>query len=534
MSAKKNWHSESFYILSLIALCLCLFFFHLGGRPLWDIDEGLHASTSKEMVLSGDWIRTTFNGEPFYDKTVLYNWLVALAFLLFGFTEFAARLPSALLGLGCVIVTYLLGKRMFNPTVGFLGGTILATSCEFIILSTAVVHDISLVFFTTLALYLFYAGYQNTRFRKRHLLLMYAALGLAVLAKGPVGLALPAMVIGLYLLFEKNLRFIREMRIGWGILIFLAVASPWYILIILKDPAYAAYFFIKKNIGSFLSSDARHADPFYYYIPVLFGGFFPWSCFLPAAIIYSLRRRFETIQGGTAYLIIWFGAVFVFFSIASSKLATYILPLFPAASLLVALLWQELLRAPNPKIRRSFLVSFLPVVVVFIGAMIYLWAVPLVELEYEAGVKLSHVNAMALLLVAAVLLALVFQLKKMDKAFFAALVGMIIAASFAFLLLIAPSVNAYRSTKELAQTYDQLLPPNESLTFYHRIMESALFYTDRRARRLKNAEQLQAYLASPQRVYCIISRRKLANLSCKYYIVARHGDKLLISNKNLL
>lgn len=521
-------------VLILVILCLGLFFSHIGSRPLWDIDEGLHASTSKDMVLNGDWITPTFNGKPFYDKPVLYNWLVALAFLLFGFTEFAARLPSAVLGLGCVMVTYLLGKRMFNSTVGFLGGTILATSCEFIILSTAVVHDISLVFFTTLAFYLFYAGYKDDRYRKLHLLLMYAALGFAVLAKGPVGVALPAMVIGLYLLFEKKLRFIKEMRIGWGILIFLAVASPWYVLVTLKDPGYAAYFFIKKNIGSFLSSDARHTGPFYYYIPVLFGGFFPWSCFLPVAIIYGVRRRFQTVRGGTAYLIVWFSAVFVFFSTAISKLATYILPLFPPASLLVALLWHELLTAPNPKIRRSFLVSFLPVVAIFIGAMIYLWADPLVELEYEAGVKLSEVNTMALLLVAAMLLALVFQLKKLDIAFFTALVGMIVAASFGFLLLIAPSVNAYRSTKELAQRYDQLLPPNESLTFYHRIMESALFYTNRTARKLKNADQLQEYLASPQRVYCIISRRKLENLKSKYYIVERLGDKLLISNKNPL
>jgi 4-amino-4-deoxy-L-arabinose transferase-like glycosyltransferase len=363
---------------------------------------------------------------------------------------------------------------------------------------------------------------------------MYAALGLAVLAKGPVGLALPAMVIGLYLLFEKKLHFIKEMRIGWGILIFLAVASPWYVLITQKDPAYAGYFFVKQNIGSFLSSDARHTGPFYYYIPVLFGGFFPWSCFLPVAIIYAIRRRFETVPAGTAYLMIWFSAVFVFFSTAISKLATYILPLFPPASLLVALLWHELLTAPNPKIRRSFLVSFLPVVAIFIAAMFYLWADPLVGLEYEAGVKLSQVNAMTLLLVAAVVLALVFQLKKMDRAFFAALVGMIVAALFCFLLLIAPSVNAYRSTKQLAQKYDQLLPPNESLTFYHRIRESALFYTNRTARVLNSAEQLQEYLASPQRVYCIISRRNLENLKSKHYVVARYGDKLLISNRKPL
>lgn len=107
MLPEKIQKTETYFILILILLCLTLFFFRLGARPIWDIDEGSHAVTSQEMVLSGDWITPTFNGEPFYDKPVFHNWLVALAFLVFGFTEFAARLPSAFLGSGCVIITYL-------------------------------------------------------------------------------------------------------------------------------------------------------------------------------------------------------------------------------------------------------------------------------------------------------------------------------------------------------------------------------------------------------------------------------------------
>ena len=184
--------NETTLVFILIALCLLLFFLRLGARPLWDVDEGKHAVTSMEMVRSGDWITPTFNGEPFFDKPVLFNWLEALAFLVFGFTEFAARLPAAILGTGCVLVTYLLGRKLANATVGFLAGAILATAVEFIILSRTVVHDISLVFLVTLALYLFYFAYQDIRHRQRNLLFLYAAMGLAVLAKGPLGLALPA------------------------------------------------------------------------------------------------------------------------------------------------------------------------------------------------------------------------------------------------------------------------------------------------------------------------------------------------------
>jgi len=402
---------------------------------------------------------------------------------------------------------------------------------EFIILSRTVVHDISLVFFVTLALTLFYMGYKDDRHSKRNLLLFYGALGFAVLSKGPVGLALPVMIIGLYLIVERNLKFIKKMQIGWGILIFLAVASPWYILISLKNPDYAAYFLIEKNLGSFLSSDPRHPNPFYYYIPVLFGGFFPWSCFLPLALTFALRKKFESSHESTTFLVIWFGTIFIFFSMATSKLATYILPLFPAASLLVALCWQELLNSTTAKIHKGFLFSFLPVVVIFLAAYIYLWLHPLVEMEYEAGITLGQIYFLAAWLVICLVLAFLLLLRKKNHAFFTSIAGMTVSAILLFLLMIVPSVNPYRSTKQLSQKYDQLVPANENLVFYSGIRESALFYTNRRGQALKTAEQLKDYLASDRRVYAITTRKRLARLPFRPYVVARQGDKLLISNK---
>jgi len=284
-----------------------MFFFRLGSRPLWNIDEGKHAVTSKEMVLSGDWITTTLYGENFYDKPILFNWLVALSFLVFGFTEFAARFPAAILGLGCVGVTYLLGRSMFGPTTGFLGGMILATSGMFIVLSRSVVHDISLVFFMTLALFFFYLGYTSEQRRKTYFLLFYASLGFAVLAKGPMGVLLPGLIIGLLLLLKGKLRFLKEMEMGWGVVVFLIVAAPWYVLISLNNSDYAGYFFIENNIMRFLSLEARHARPFWFYFPVLLGGFSPWSFFLPLAFIRVFRGGWKSMNERTLFLILWFG-----------------------------------------------------------------------------------------------------------------------------------------------------------------------------------------------------------------------------------
>jgi len=266
--------------------------------------------------------------EDFHDKPILHNWLVSISFLIFGFTGFAARLPAAILGLGGVLTAYLLGRRMFGAAAGLLSGAILATSVEYTMLSRFVVHDISLCFFMTLAMFFFYEGFVDERHRRRSFILFYASLGFAVLAKGPVGVVLPGCIIGLFLMLKRKLSFLKEMEMAWGILIFLAVAAPWYVLISMRDSDYGWYFFIHNNLMRFLNPRAQHHQPFYYYFLAFSGGFFPWSCFLPLPMVQAFRGPFKRINEGTLYLLLWFSVIFIFFSAASSKLSTYVLPYF--------------------------------------------------------------------------------------------------------------------------------------------------------------------------------------------------------------
>ena len=283
-----------------------------------------------------------------------------------------------------------------------------------------------------------------------------------------------------------------------------------------------------------MAGRARPTGPFYYYIPVLLGGFFPWSCFFPLTLIDAVRRRLRNVAQGTTLLWIWFGVVFIFFSIAGSKLATYILPLFPAASLLTAVLCHEFLKASTPQLRKGFMFSLLPVVLIFLAGWIYLWLYPLVEVEYESGVTLNQINFMATWLVFCMVLSFVFLLSKRNQALFTSLVAMMMSTLLLFLIVIVPATNPYRSTKQLAARLDRLIPVNEDLVFYSRIKESALFYTDRKARELESLEELKDYLASDKKVYCLITRKKLARLSLMPYVVERQGDKLLISNNKSL
>ena len=534
MPEKKIWQKETFLILILIGICLILFFFRLGDGPLGDIDEAMHASTSKNMVLSGDWVTPRYNGQNFYDKPPFYNWLAAISFLLFGFTEFAARLPAALLGLGCVMITYWLGRRMFGPVAAFLSALVLATSAEYLVLSRVVVHDISLVFFDTLALTLFYVGYTDKRHRKPAFLFGYAALGFAVLAKGPVGLALPVMVIGLFLLCKKQLRFISEMQIGWGLLIFLTVASPWYILVGLRNPDYTEYFFLKQNIGSFLSQQSRHPKPFYYYIPVLMGGLFPWSLFLPLAFFRTLRNRGASHGDGVIFALIWFGVVFIFFSMASSKLGTYILPLFPAASLLVGVLWYDLLYAPNRVLHKGVFYSYLPFAVIVPLALIYVLLFPPGSLTTDAPLNLSLVYFLGIWVAGCALFSFGLVTKRKYKAFIGSIAGMATSLFLLLLIFIVPILGPNVSSKELALKLDKLMKPGESIKFYLKARASFLFYTDRKAELLQNPQQLKEYMNSGQRVYCVFKHddwEDVENLHGAMQIVAQVGDKLIITNK---
>ncbi|NHZ72861.1 MAG: phospholipid carrier-dependent glycosyltransferase [Nitrospirae bacterium] len=525
---------EALRILSLVALCLFLFGFGLHSRVLWDVDEGMHAVMTRNILLTGDWVTPTFNGENFYDKPILFNWLGAIAFLLFGFNEFAARLPASIFGTCGVLVTYFLGRKMFGPTVGFLGGVILAGSAEYLLLSRVVVHDIALTLFTTLALSFFYFGLVDVERRKRYLLLFWVAAGFAILAKGPLGLALPGLVIGVFLLATRRVSLIREMQIGWGLLILLAVAGPWYFAISLRNPDYLRYFILEKNLGSFTSTDTHHAGPIYFYFRALAFGLLPWVTFVPLAMVGAIRNRDRGPGDAVLFLLIWAGAIFAFFSLATAKLESYILPLFPAVALLFALYWNDALTDLNPSRRRGLLWSWSPLVGLMVAAVIYLWLVPPSSLQAKAGLDPPRVYGFIWTIAALVILVFFLLWFRKTRAAMVAIVVLVAANMVLFNLVLAPSVGPYRATKELGLRLDQRLPPGERYVFYNRIRDSAMFYADREALVLENPTELQELLESDKREFCILDERRLKEvdgLKELFFVLDQDGNKYLISNR---
>jgi len=525
---------EVLRLLALVGLCLFLFCFGLHSRVLWDVDEGMHAVMTKNILLNGDWVTPTFNGENFYDKPILFNWLGAICFLLFGFNEFAARLPATIFGTAGVLVTYYMGRKMFGPRIGFLGGIILAASAEYILLSRVVVHDIALTSFTTLALCFFYFGLVDEKRRRRYFLLFWVAAGFAVLAKGPLGLVLPGLVIGVFLLSTRRLSLIKELQVGWGLLILLAVAGPWYIAISLRNPDYLRYFILEKNLGSFSSSNTHHAGPIYFYFRALSFGLLPWVTFVPLATIGAIRNRDRGPADAVLFLLIWAGSIFAFFSLATAKLESYILPIFPAVALLLALYWYDALNDPSAARRRGLLSSWSPLVGLMVAAVLYLWLVPPTSLQAKAGLDPPRVYGFIWTVAALVILVFVLLWIKKSAAGMVTIVVLTGTAMALFNLVLAPPVGPYRATKELGLRLDQRLPPGDKYVFYQRIRDSAMFYTDREAIVLEKPSDMQKLLQSKNREYCILDERRLQELDGLkdlFFILDQDGNKYLISNR---
>lgn len=314
-------------LLILLAVVLFMTFFGLGSVPLLDPDEPVYAQTAREMLQSGDFLSPRIYGDFWYDKPPLYYWLVAAMQALLGFSEFAARFPAALMGSLTVLVLYVSVTRLLNERAGFWSALILATSVEFFYLSKAAVTDTTLLFFLTSAL---------LAFLHRKYWLMYVLMALGTLVKGPIAIVFPGAIIFLYLLCLGRLREILEMHVVRGLLLYLLLAGPWYYaMYTVHGQVFIDTFLGFHNLTRFTT--AEHADRvvFWYYLPVLFLGFFPWTGLFCQSVKASISESRIDEMRLLLFMHVWWIFVFIFFTVCQTKLVSYILPLFPALAVLV-------------------------------------------------------------------------------------------------------------------------------------------------------------------------------------------------------
>lgn len=353
--------------LLLALLCWLSFFHQLGVLGLMDKTEALFVEVAHQMVLSGDWVTPRWNGETFFDYPVWGYWMVALSFKLFGTSEWAARLPVAVAASAVVVAATVLLVLVAVPTDsvlrrfgrGWLGGATLALTPAWIGWGRSSTTDMFLASAISLALmgFLLAYGRGSDPWLRR---LGYGALplfcGVAVLAKGPVGLLLPGLVILLFLLSVRELGSqLRQMNLPLMLLLFAGVTAPWYVLATQANGVeFLNHFLGFSNLQRFTSVLYAHPGPWYFYLPWLVVLLFPWSLALPAAIAGTgfWRRSCWTPVGAPIdafprFALVVLVVVVGFFSAAATKLPGYILPSIPAATLLIALAWMPLTPADD-------------------------------------------------------------------------------------------------------------------------------------------------------------------------------------------
>jgi 4-amino-4-deoxy-L-arabinose transferase-like glycosyltransferase len=326
-------------IWSLLAAFTIVWLYMLGVRTLVPPDEGRYAEMAREMLVTGDWITTRLNGIKYFEKPPLQTWLNAASFAVFGIGDWQARLWTGLCGLGGVILTGYAARQVFGARAGFYAALVLGSSLFWVASGQIDSLDMGLSGMMTIALcgLLLAQREQATPAENRNwMLVCWAGMALAVLAKGLIGIVLPGAVLVLYCALARDLAIWKRLHLGKGLLLFFAIAAPWFVLVGLRNPEQPYFFFVHEHWERFFLKTHHREGPWYYFLLMLIPGIMPWLGLLPQALANAIRRECPTGFQPKLLLLIWAVFILFFFSYSSSKLPGYILPVFPALAVLIA------------------------------------------------------------------------------------------------------------------------------------------------------------------------------------------------------
>ena len=348
----------------LFAALVVLWLGTLGWRDLVPTDEGRYAEIPREMVVTGDWVTPRLDGFKYFEKPPLQYWATAVSYELFGFGEWQARLWTGLTGLFSVLFTGWAGARLFNRRTGVFAAAVLASMFYWNAMSHINTLDMGTAATMSASLMAFLLAQRPDASRNQTRWWMWACWGfmaLAMLSKGLIGIVLPGAALVLYTLIYRDWRLWTRLYLISGLLIFLAIAAPWFIWVQVRNPEFFNFFFIYQQFTRFLTNELHRPGPWWYFLPILILGVLPWLGSLVPALWNSASQpalrgaAFGGAQGRTLHaqgmLLVWAVFIFAFFSISKSKLPSYILPIFPAIALLLG---DHLDRAQRGALRWQF------------------------------------------------------------------------------------------------------------------------------------------------------------------------------------
>jgi 4-amino-4-deoxy-L-arabinose transferase-like glycosyltransferase len=368
--AGASWPVSGVTIVLLIAALALVWFVPLGWRHLVPSDEGRYAEMAREMFVTGDWITPRYNGYKYFEKPPLQTWMNALTFAWFGIGAWQARLYTALAGFAGVLVAGYTGARVFNVAAGFAAALVLASAPYWNLMGHFNTLDMGLSLWMELTLCAMLLAQRvgvAPGAARRWMWLCWASMALAVLSKGLIGVILPGAVLVLYSLITRDWALWKRLSLPSGLVVFFAIATPWFVLVQQRNPEFLNFFFIVQQFDRYLTPAQNRPGPVYYFVGVLLVGFLPW---LPLAwqsvrSALALPRQLNGFAPGKL-LIVWSAFIFVFFSASHSKLVSYVLPIAPALALVIG---AYLPRVPRLAWRRHLLGYAAFLVIAAIGAV---------------------------------------------------------------------------------------------------------------------------------------------------------------------
>ncbi|WP_179404018.1 glycosyltransferase family 39 protein [Burkholderia guangdongensis] len=325
-------------VLLVVALAV-VWFVPLGWRHLIPSDEGRYAEMAREMFVTGDWITPRYNGYKYFEKPPLQTWLNALTFAWFGIGEWQARLYTAVASFAGVLLVGYTGARLFTPLAGFLAAVVLACSPYWNLMGHFNTLDMGLSLWMAITLCSLLLA-QRPGLRpaavRGWMWACWASMALAVLSKGLVGLILPGAVLVLYTAIARDWALWKRLYLASGLVIFFAIATPWFVLVQQRNPEFFNFFFIVQQFRRYLTPEQNRPGPFYYFVPVLLIGFLPWLSVAWQSLRHAARMpRQPNGFAPMLVLLIWTAFIFLFFSVSHSKLLSYVLPVAPALALMI-------------------------------------------------------------------------------------------------------------------------------------------------------------------------------------------------------
>ncbi len=322
---------------SLLLLCGLLYFPYLGSAPFFNKGEAREALAVQDIVRRGEWLVPLKRATDVPSKPPLFHWSAAAVYQVSAtLNEATVRFPSALYASAGVLLLYFLGRRLFSADVGLLAGAILATTMIYQDQALDARVDMTLCFFVMLSLVLFYSLYSAILCHPAWYYGFFAVTGIATLAKGPLGILLPALGAGVLIVLKRRWQLLQKFCLHPGVVLMLILAAGWYVVAVTRGgEGFFDRQIIEENLYRFTGTSG-HSHPVYYYIPYLFAQGLPWAMFLPV-VLWDAFKKGSIGDDDSLFFKVWFAVMLVFFSLSLGKRPVYLLPVYPALAILTAL-----------------------------------------------------------------------------------------------------------------------------------------------------------------------------------------------------